>query len=249
MLASCGDRKVKLWNVASRKNIATLRAEAPVYAAVFAPDGKTLTTVEKWGLTVWDLEKKESVRDFATGSRPLRVSAYPSVKRPLVAVRDKHDGRLEPITLIDTFTGESVITCAGHHTSVACVALDREEKMLATTGSGPRGFDHALHLWDRATGKKTATFEHPPAGSLCLAFSPDSKILACGFMNSVSLNGRFDGNGFRLYEIPSGEILAEVKEHAVWILAFSPDGRLLATGGTEGTITLWTIPAAWRKKK
>jgi WD40 repeat protein len=245
-LASCGDRRIVLWDVASRKHIGSLRTDLPVYGAVFSPDGKKLTAIEKWGLSVWDLQTKESLRDQAITSRPFQVSAYHSVKRPLIAVHGFR-GRDEtaPVTLLDAVTGEAVLTCGWHQGSVSCVAMDCAETMIATMGG-----DQAVRLWDRRTGANTATFKNPSYSS-CLAFSPDGKILACGFIHGPASARGAGVDRIRLYEIPSGKLLAEEEEHGTGIsaLAFSPDGRLLATGGRDGRIILWTVPAAWRKDK
>lgn len=63
-----------------------------------------------------------------------------------------------------------------------------------------------------------------------LSASPDGSRLACG---------SFDGR-IRIWEMPSGVLLTEWKAHAgLTFPAYSPDGRLLATSGGEGIVTLY----------
>jgi WD40 repeat protein len=248
-LASCGDRRILLWDVASGKKIATIFAGFPVHAVMFSPDGKTLSAIEKNWIVVWDREKKVEVRSWEMLSKPFPVTADNSIKRPVVAICPK-GGRLgddRSFTLIDAFTGKSVLDCAGHEMGVSGVALNRDETMVASAGGGR---NPSVRLWKRGTGEHIATFEHPTGTSRCLAFSPEGKILAGGFRNMgiVQTGQTSIGDGFRLYEVPSGKVLADAATPGeVSSLVFSPDGRVLASSAGE-TIQLWTVPAAWRKK-
>ena len=72
------------------------------------------------------------------------------------------------------------------------------------------------------------------AGVIAVAFSPDSKLLACA-----------DGDGTaRLWDIATGQpwgkrLRVNSALSAVNGVAFSPDGKLLATAGNDGEVRFW----------
>ncbi|HYV34340.1 MAG TPA: WD40 repeat domain-containing protein [Gemmataceae bacterium] len=68
-------------------------------------------------------------------------------------------------------------------------------------------------------------------GILCLAYSPDGKMLASG--------GRNDS--VRVWDAQTGQLLREFHEHWVWAVAFMADGKYLATGGANKVIRLWNL--------
>jgi WD40 repeat protein len=76
-----------------------------------------------------------------------------------------------------------------------------------------------------------------------VAFSPDGKLLAscsCGQRNS---SGFCIQGEIKLWEVASGSLVRTLSGHTNWVfsVAFSPDGRLLASGSGDTTIKLWEV--------
>jgi len=82
-------------------------------------------------------------------------------------------------------------------------------------------------VWDRATGREATRFP-----GLWVEFSPDGTLLAAGVDNTV-----------RLYDVATWHELAAFGGHKPYVkcLAFSPDGKTLATGDWHGTLRLWDV--------
>jgi WD40 repeat protein len=108
------------------------------------------------------------------------------------------------------------------------VAFSADGKVLAaaTTGSSR---EHAVQVWEVETGQVLCRLERLSSGFAAL--SPDGKSLVT------------PGESPRLWEVATGKVRAQIKGHAdlVWAAAFSPDGRLLATGSQDTTVLIWDL--------
>jgi WD40 repeat protein len=121
------------------------------------------------------------------------------------------------------------------------VAASPDGHWIAISNADP---DSRLHLWDNRSKKMCAPAEGPRAQMTFLTFSPDSKTLASCC--------RGDGTAW-LWDPETGEpklIIPEAAEGCtVEAVAFHPNGRWLAcggidwlaTGGSDGAVSLWNI--------
>jgi WD40 repeat protein len=119
---------------------------------------------------------------------------------------------------------------------VRALAMAPDGKMVASSGDS-----RAIQFWDVATGKPGLKLTEHTDWVLRLVFSEDGKLLA---------SGGYDGI-VRLWDVASGKKLLDIPArpptpatppggppNVVWALAFSPDGKLLAVGGSDGPIHL-----------
>jgi len=116
-------------------------------------------------------------------------------------------------------------------------------------GLGDRGAPHLVRLWDVATGKEQHTLNGHRHYVLGMAFSPDGRFLVtAGDLWKASIDKLIDhvfvretATGDRVAALPNG---LPIGASAV---AFSNDGRFLATALPEGAIRIWEV-ATWTKR-
>lgn len=115
----------------------------------------------------------------------------------------------------------------GHSRNIWEVQFSRDGRHLAS-GS----FDADARLWDITTGKTVAVLKGHTQAVVGLDYSPNGQILATGA----------DDSTIRLWRATDGGMLRVINNGLhVDKVAFSPDGRWLASGGhARGAVaTLW----------
>jgi RNA polymerase sigma factor (sigma-70 family) len=127
------------------------------------------------------------------------------------------------------------------HTPGFAVAISPDGRVLATGGRTSAKADPVV-LWDLHSGERLRSLSAKMYQVFRLAFSPDGKTLAavsCG-NPSFAPPGSSRPEIVRLWEVGTGQ-LHELAGHTggATSLAFSPDGKVLATGGHDGTMILW----------
>jgi WD40 repeat protein len=217
-----------------------LSVEAPagcISAIAFSPDGRRIATGTggnfvsgKKGPTVvlWDRKAGQPLRPLPATSNVVWSLAFsPDGSRLAVGGSWPHS----EVEVRDVKTGE-VLWAKDEPGQVAgmSVAFSPDGKMLAV-GFGRYSQDKIfqVRLCEVATGRETFTFPGPRGGVNDLAFHPDGRHMAVA------------GSGIvEVWDVEGRRKVRELRGHSKWVygLAYSPDGRWLATGGWDRTIKL-----------
>jgi len=109
------------------------------------------------------------------------------------------------------------------------------------------GMDATIRLWDLENAQELANIEGSPSDMWSICFSPDGTKIATGatgadvkvFNEKHSLR-----NSLKIYDAETCEEIQRVSAGGkcpfVLSLAYSPDGTLLAIGGMDGIITIFS---------
>jgi len=221
-LAVATHRGVKLWDVAERKELASLlgygqgdrmKYSKGTQSVAFSPDGKLLATCPP--LEVWDTagrRVKWEAKVYGGG-----VAFSPDGK--LVVTAEYHNR----VHLWNAATGKQLAEVHGQMGPLRVAAFSPDGKLLAVGGEG------GVRLWEiYRLGDRFGFHERPrlkgasPGSAHSLTFSPDGKRLAASQGMAT------------LWDLESWQQIATVDRTAN-CLAFSPDGKTLATAG-RGTL-------------
>jgi WD40 repeat protein len=247
---------VRLWDTAKGEQVALLNH--PGKAAAFGPGGKTLLVGNDKRARAWDLETGKEVRRFEGEVVDLAASADGktlAVRGPgTVTVWDATTGeersRLEtPDERFDVRSDLLALSADGRTVAVAgngyrfawdtATGKDRlaetgnfATRSLAVAADGATvawgAVDAAVHRRDLATGRDLVPCPGHEASVLALAFAPDGRSLASAAIDRTVLVWKMPAAGAK-EEAPArfGGVGSQV--------AWSPDGKVLATPGNQGT--------------
>jgi RNA polymerase sigma factor (sigma-70 family) len=253
-----GDHGIRLWNTATGKERLPMPGHrSTVTALSFAPDGRTLISGDRDGRVMqWDLATDKPSDQFGNLPAPVvSLSFHPDGSRIALAS--------SKVEIRDVKTGTNRLVIASPYTgqySFCSASYTPEGRSLLTLGN-----DGAVRLWDAGTGKQKALLGRAASFGPALALAPDGSTVATGLHElRQSPNG-----GICFWDIGGGYawVISPMRVFQVDFaglpsLAFSPDGRTLASGDgditqrapTPGTIRLWEVATGkerlhWRSDK
>jgi WD40 repeat protein len=227
---------LEVWDPAAGKVVASARGDANSVA--FALDGKLLAAGGRHVVHLWEL-KEGRLSDRGMLLCPdgphsvVSALAFSSDGKTLASEGDV--ARLWDIT-----AGKQLAELPGR--GVYWVAFSPDGKTLATKMLTADGGD-ALQLWDVAARKERADGERPKSLIGPAAFSSDGKTLAYGSAEFDARGNKVVWAGLTLVDVTTGKPRATFKarSHNPCSVAFSPDGKLLASGGMDGSVKLWEV--------
>ncbi len=226
-LASGGvDAAVRLWEIATGKEIRQFKGEAYLFEAVaFSPGDKVLAAASFRVIYLWDVASGKEIGRLKGHDQDVSALAFSGDgKRLASASEDK------TLRLWDVEARRQLGEFKGHDAAVNCVALSADGHLLASGSE-----DFTVRTWESDNGReihrfRLGTLEDKDSGRVpAVAISRDGKFLAAAANHYKKSAEKWQAKVV-LWDVASGKELRSFHNKAKWIgdLYFIQGGKVLA---------------------
>lgn len=234
LVTACEDSNVRIWDLESRENMKVFSGHEEWVEAVSLSNDGNLLASGGWDRTIL-------IWDAISGKEIYKLSNLPYAIHQLAISKDKKHLAVAAWSLADksapsvyVYNLESKKLESSH-----CPGYEAEDLAFSPDGKHllTGHFGNFACLWEIDTGKKVLELKGFPDSVDEVEYNPDGTSFACCSQRTVNI---YALNGSRLHQITD-------PDSGIGAIAFSRDGKFLATGHSDNSIKIWNPKASAQK--
>lgn len=197
IISGSNDASVRIWSFENRTQIAVLRGhKGGVFSLCFVENKDLIVSGDFHGeLIIWDFKNYEIGKKLSV-SAPIRCLMLIGSESRLIACIGKN-------IVFYKFRGlKEVETFQGHTSSVSCIALSSNEKVMVS-GS----FDNLIIVWDLVSSNERFKLTGHTRGVQSLILTPDDRYVVSGS----------DDQSVIVWELSSSSLMFKFNDHTSFV--------------------------------
>ncbi len=251
VLSASTDRTARIWDAHTGRQLLLFAGHrAMLTTAIFSPDGALVLTTSADGTArIWEVASGRLLHELLGHGQAIEMGQFSQDGQRIVTAG--HDGTAR---LWDVRSGRLLHILSGHSDRVTSALFSRDGRRILTAS-----WDRSARIWDGESGKLQRTLLGHSDRLNLAAFSADgTRVATASWDQTVRLWNLAEpaavepavepavrpplpahpGAAAAAAAAPAG-FIALPHEERIQALVFSPDGKWLATAGSNGLLKLW----------
>jgi len=245
IVSASEDNTVKIWDAASGQVARSISCCSVAFTqltgaskAVLSPDGQSIYADAVLGIYRWDFSSGALQQTYKLPLTSTVDTFAVSPNGQLVAVGQTRTKRFSTviidvqICMLEPVSGHTVRCFVAHADHISSLAFSSDGRWIA---SGSQ--DQTVKLWDVGTKQLLRTF------------TLSSTVTAVSFSRDGHLLATADKEGLKLWDAMTGRAVWTATQGTIYAygIAFSPDGRFVASGNVQGVIAIFDAETGQRR--
>jgi eukaryotic-like serine/threonine-protein kinase len=233
------DHTARVWDAATGNSLEFTNHTQGVWAVAFSPDGLRVVS-GSWDKTarVWNANSGKELALAIQNDAVFSVAFSPDGQS---IVTGSKDGTVQ---LWDAWSGAHQQTFDGHERPVFSVSFSPDGRRIIS-GSD----DETARVWDIATGKSLWVLKGHGSRIGSVAYSPDGQRIITGgggvrfSPDGEDIDVTVGDNAAKVWDATESGEMFTLKANGAPVVSvdFSPNGKLIASGSTDGAVRVWDL--------